>query len=146
MLLGTSVPMPMADVLLANAKANSHAAYDMVTIRGHSRAAQMGGSDVPGLWITGGGMRLLERGGDSVLYNDMKACNDYTSGLEAVARVSCPATLVLGDRDMMTPPRNARALVDALPDGRMIVLEGCGHMMMAEHPNRTLEALIDALT
>ena len=85
-------------------------------------------------------MRLFERGGDGVLYND------YTSGLEAVARINCPATLVLGDKDMMTPPRNARALVDALPDGRMIVLEGCGHMMMAERPNRTLDALIDALT
>ena len=145
-LLGTSVPMPVADVLLDNAEINSHAAYDMVTVWGHSRTAQMGGSDIPGLWITGGGMRLLERGGDGVLYNDMKACNDYTNGLEAAARVSCPATLVLGDRDMMTPPRNARTLLDALPDGRMIVLEGCGHMMMAERPNRTLDALIEALT
>ena len=83
-------------------------------------------------------MRLLEGGGDGVLYTDMKACNDYTSGLEAAAGVTCPATLILGDRDMMTPPRNARALIDALPDGRMIVLEGCGHMMMAERPNLTL--------
>ncbi len=145
-LLGTSAPMPVADALLENARINSHAAYDMVTTWGHSRAAQMGGSDVPGLWITGGGMRLLERGGDGVLYNDMKACNDYTNGLEAAAGVTCPTTLVLGDRDMMTPPRNARALVDALPDGRMIVLEGCGHMMMAERPNLTLDTLIDVLT
>ncbi len=145
-LLGASVPMPVADALLENARMNSHAAYDMVTVWGHSRGAQLGGADVPGQWITGGGMRLLEGGGDGVLYNDMKACNDYTSGLEAAARVSCPTTLILGDKDMMTPPRNARALVDALPQSRMIVLDGCGHMMMAEQPNRTLDALIDALT
>ena len=145
-LLATSAPMPVAGALLENARINSHAACDMVTIWGHSHAAQMGGSDAPGLWMTGGGMRLLERGADGVLYNDMKACNDYTNGLEAAAAVTCPTTLVLGECDMMTPPRNARALVDALPDARMIVLEGCGHMMMAERPNLTLDVLIDALT
>ena len=145
-LLGTSIPMPVADALLENARANSHAAFDMVTVWGHSRSAQLGGCTVPGVWITGGGMRLLERGGEGVLYNDMKTCNDYTTGLEAAASVTCPATLILGDGDMMTPPRNAKALLEALPDARMIVLDGCGHMMMAEQPNQTLDALIDALT
>ena len=43
-------------------------------------------------------MRLLERGGDGVLYNDMKACNDYTNGLEAAAGIGCPATLIPGGR------------------------------------------------
>ena len=108
-LLGTSVPMPVADALLDNARANDHAAFDMVTIWGHSRSAQIGGCTVPGIWMTGGGMRLLERGGDGVLYNDMKACNDYTTGLEAAARVRCPTTLILGDGDMMTPPEERPA-------------------------------------
>lgn len=145
-LLGTSVPMPVADALLASAYANSHAAIDMVTVWGHSRTAGIGGSTVPGLWITGGGTRLLEQGGDGVLYNDMKACNDYATGLETAARVTCPATLILGDGDMMTPPRNAASLLEALPGARMVVLAGCGHMMMAEQPNQTLDALIDALS
>ncbi len=144
-LLGTSVPMPVADALLDHARANRHAAFDMVTVWGHSRSAQIGGCSVPGLWITGGGMRLLERGGDGVLHNDMKACNDYVTGLDAARAVRCPATLVLGGGDMMTPPRNARALGEAIPDCRTVVLEGCGHMMMAEQPNETLDALIEAL-
>ncbi len=144
-LLGTSIPMPVADALLDNAHRNDDAAHDMVTIWGHSKSAQIGGSSIPGMWITGGAMRLLERGGDGVLYNDMAACNAYTTGLEAAARVTCPAILILGDADMMTPPRNARSLVDALPHGQMIVLKNCGHMMMAEQPNETLDALIRAL-
>ena len=64
--------------------------------------------------------------------------------LEAAAKVTCPAVLILGDGDMMTPPRNAK-LAAAMPDGRMIVLKDCGHMMMAEQPDETLDALIDAL-
>ena len=144
-LLGTSVPMPVAGALLANAEANDHAACDMVTVWGHSAAARIGGCTVPGMWITGGGLRLLERADDGVLHNDMKACNDYTTGLDAAASVACPATLILGENDMMTPPRNAAPLMEALADSRMIVLEGCGHMMMAEQPNETLDAMIEAL-
>ncbi len=144
-LLGTSIPMLVADALLDNAKADNPAAYDMVNLWGHSKRAQIGGNRAPGTWVTGGGLRLLERGAPGVLYNDMKACNDYTTGLEAAAKITCPTVLILGDGDMMTPPRNAKALMEALPDGRMIVLKGCGHMMMAEQPDETLDAMIDAL-
>lgn len=144
-MLGISVPMMVADALLDNAEANNSAAHDMVNIWGHSMTAQIGGNTAPGIWRTGGGLRLLERGGDGVLHNDMKACNDYTTGLEAAAKVACPATLILGDGDMMTPPKRARDLMAALPDARMIVLKGCGHMMMSEQPNETLDAMIAAL-
>jgi pimeloyl-ACP methyl ester carboxylesterase len=144
-LLGTSVPMPVADALLDNAKANNHVAYDMVNIWGHSKYAQIGGNRAPGTWVTGGGLRLLERGAPGVLYNDMKACNDYTTGLDAAAKVTCPAVLILGDGDMMTPPRNAKPLLEALPQGRMIVLKNCGHMMMAEQPDESLDAMIEAM-
>jgi pimeloyl-ACP methyl ester carboxylesterase len=144
-MLGISVPMLVADILLDNAEANNSAAYDMVNIWGHSKTAQIGGNTAPGIWRTGGGLRLLERGGDGVLHNDMKACNDYTTGLEAAAKVACPATLILGDSDMMTPPKRARDLMAALPDAHMVVLKGCGHMMMSEQPNETLDAMIAAL-
>ncbi|MEM7120664.1 MAG: alpha/beta hydrolase [Pseudomonadota bacterium] len=144
-LLGTSVPMPVADALLDNAEANNHAAFDMVTLWGFSKKAQIGGNRAPGTWVTETGLRLLERGAPGVLHNDMKACNDYQSGLEDAAKIACPAVLILGDRDMMTPPRNAKSLMEALPNGRMIVLKGCGHMMMAEQPDETLDAMIEAM-
>ena len=72
----------------------------------------------------------------------MKACNDYTQGLDSAKTVQCPALLVLGDRDAMTPPKAAKALADAIPDSRTVVLKGCGHMMMAEQPDQVLDALI----
>ncbi len=144
-LLGTALPMAVAGPLLDNARADSPAAWDMVTFWGHGRAAQLGGNTAPGIWMTGAARRLLERGGPGVLYNDMKACNDYRDGLAAAAAVACPVTLVLGEADAMTPPKSARTLLDALPDGRLVVLKGCGHMMMAERPNETLDALVEAM-
>jgi pimeloyl-ACP methyl ester carboxylesterase len=141
-LLGTSVPMAVTDALLSAAEAGDHSAFDMVTLWGHSRDGQVGGNRAPGLWMTGGGLRLLERSGEGVMYAAMKACNDYTQGLDSAKTVQCPALLVLGDRDAMTPPKAAKALAEAIPDSKTVVLKGCGHMMMAEQPDQVLDALI----
>jgi len=144
-LLGTSVPMPVTDALLSAAEAGDHAAFDMVTLWGHSRDGQVGGNRAPGLWMTGGGLRLLERSGEGVMFSAMTACNDYAHGLDSAAEVRCPTLLVLGDRDAMTPPRAAKPLAEAIPGAKTVVLAGCGHMMMAEQPDQVLNALISHL-
>jgi pimeloyl-ACP methyl ester carboxylesterase len=143
-LLGTSLPMAVSGALLDSARADDPAAYDRVNLWGHSKRAQLGGSRAAGIWVTGAGLRLLERSGPGVLYNDMNSCNEYQTGLEAAGRVACPVVLILGESDRMTPARNAHALRQALPKSRSIVLKGSGHMMMAEQPDETLDALIDA--
>ncbi len=52
----------------------------------------------------------------------------------ALARVTVPALVVVGEDDRVTPPGSAVGLVGALPDGRLVVLEGAGHMAMLERP------------
>ena len=144
-LLGISVPMPVTETLLSAAAADDHAAIDMVNIWGYSAGAQLGGNTVPGMWMTGGGVRLLERASPGALHNDLKACNDYQVGLESATRVSCPVTLLLGEQDMMASPRSAAELLGAIDGARSVVLPSCGHMMMAEQPDGVLDALKGAL-
>ncbi len=55
--------------------------------------------------------------------------------------ITVPATLVLGERDMMTPARAGKALAAALPNSRTEVLRSAGHMMMVERPDELLAAL-----
>jgi pimeloyl-ACP methyl ester carboxylesterase len=86
-LLGTSIPMPVAAPLLSAAEADKHAAFDMVTLWGHSRNGQVGSNRAPGLWMTGEAVRLLERSPPGVLYASLKACNDYTDGLSLAGKI-----------------------------------------------------------
>jgi len=144
-LLGISVPMPVTETLLSAAAAGEHTAIDMVNIWAHSAGAQIGGNPVPGMWMTGGGVRLLERSSPGALHNDLKACNDYQAGLESAARISCPVTLLLGEQDVMASPRSAAELLGAIDGARSVVLPSCGHMMMAEQPDGVLDALKGAL-
>jgi pimeloyl-ACP methyl ester carboxylesterase len=140
-LIGAAATMTVGPDLLKAAEANDHAAIDMVSIWGLGHAAGLGGSLAPGLWMHGGAQRLLERCKAGVLYNDLAACNAYQNALPAAAAVKVPTTLVLGERDMMTPAKAGRALAAAIPDARTVVLRGAGHMMMTERPDELLAAM-----
>jgi pimeloyl-ACP methyl ester carboxylesterase len=94
------------------------------------------------LWMHSGAERVLEQCRPGVLFNDLSACNAYQNALSAAAQVTVPATLILGERDMMTPARAGKALAAALPNSRTVVLSGAGHMMMNERPDELLAALL----
>src|SRR5882757_1939926 len=140
-LIGTAATMTVGPDLLKAAEANSQDANDMVSIWGLGFQAELGGSLAPGLWMHSGAQRVLENCQPGVLFNDLSACNAYQNALAAAAQVTVPATLILGERDMMTPARAGKTLAAALPNSRTVVLHGAGHMMMVERPDELLAAL-----
>ena len=140
-LIGAAAAIPVSRDLLAAAEADDHAAIDMLRIWGYGFRAGIGGSLAPGMWMWGGAERLLERARPGVLFTDLRACNDYRDGLAAAATVAVPATLVLGERDVMTPAKAGMELAAALPNARVITLKGAGHMLMSERPDEVLAAV-----
>ena len=142
-LIGTAATMTVGPDLLRAAEANDHAAIDMVSIWGLGFQAELGGSLAPGLWMHSGAQRVLEQCRPGVLFNDLSACNAYQGALAAAAKVTVRTTLILGERDMMTPAKAGKALAAAIPNAKTIVLTGAGHMMMVERPDELLAALQD---
>jgi pimeloyl-ACP methyl ester carboxylesterase len=140
-LIGTSAAMAVGPDLLKTAEANDQAAIDMVSIWGLGFGGELGGSLAPGLWMHGGTQRVLQACARGVLHSDLAACNSYTDALAAAAKVKVPTTLILGERDMMTPAKAGKALAAAIPNARTVVLRGAGHMLMAERPDELLAAL-----
>jgi pimeloyl-ACP methyl ester carboxylesterase len=140
-LIATAAPMRVSDDLLNAAKVNDHAAVDMISIWGHGYRATLGGSLAPGLWMLGGGERLLERARPGVLFADLSACNDYRDVLAAAAKAAVPSVVILGSRDMMTPAKSGKAVAAAMANCRLTMLEGAGHMLMSERPDEVLAAL-----
>jgi pimeloyl-ACP methyl ester carboxylesterase len=140
-LIGTAATMTVGPDLLKAAEANDRSAVDMVSIWGLGFQAELGGSLAPGLWMHAGAQRVLERCKPGVLFNDLAACNAYQNALAAAAQVMVPSTLILGERDMMTPAKAGKTLASALPNSRMVVIPGAGHMMMTERPDELLAAL-----
>jgi pimeloyl-ACP methyl ester carboxylesterase len=58
--------------------------------------------------------------------------HDTTDRLEGVA---CPAFVVVGSRDLLTPVPFARVMAERLPDAELTILPAAGHQLMQERPD-----------
>jgi pimeloyl-ACP methyl ester carboxylesterase len=59
-----------------------------------------------------------------------------------LAAVACPVLLVWGARDRLVPGSGARVVLDALPETRVELIEGCGHSPQLEATGELLELLL----
>ena len=140
-LIGTAFPMKVSDVLLNAARDDEQSAFDMINRWSHARWIHRPGTPGPGFSVHVQNLRLMQRQARGVLLNDFSACNAYADGLDRARTLSCPVLFVLGARDAMTPPRAARALIEAVSQAAVVEVPQCGHALMTEAPDATRQAL-----
>ena len=140
-LVGTAFPMKVSDVLLNAARDDEPAAFDMINQWSHAKLVHRPGTPGPGFSVFVQNLRLMQRQPRGVLLNDFAACNAYARGLERAKALACPALLVLGERDMMTPPKAAMPLAAAIAGSTVVRVPGSGHAIQTEAPDALREAL-----
>ncbi|MCA9272268.1 MAG: alpha/beta hydrolase [Phycisphaerales bacterium] len=85
---------------------------------------------------------LSVRGGARAMVRlSRSARHDHLGG--RVKDITCPALLVWGKQDVVTPPEAARQFMQSLPDARIMWLDECGHAPMMEWPGKFSQAMID---
>jgi pimeloyl-ACP methyl ester carboxylesterase len=50
-----------------------------------------------------------------------------------------------GDGDLVVDPRNGELLAEAIPDARLSIYAGCGHLFMWQEPERFVRELAEFL-
>ena len=148
-LIGTASPMKVSDALLAATRDDPAAAMEMINVWSHG--PQLAAFDRkpsnpgPGFSIYWQNQRLMERiearNGKNVLAIDFAACNAYAAGVDAARALACPALVIQGESDSMTPLRAAQSLIDAFSDVKVVRLPRTGHAAMAENPEGVRRAL-----
>lgn len=141
-LIGSAFPMRVSDELLQATRTDEPRAQNMVNVWSHASSAHYPNNPGPGSWVHGINMRLMQRQRPGVMYADFNACNAYANGTARAAAVTCPALIVAGSRDVMTPARAGREFAKAFRDAKVVQLDGAGHNLMAERPDEVLDALI----
>ncbi len=68
-----------------------------------------------------------------------------SDGTAALARLTGPLLILCGAQDAITPASDHRALADALPGSRLVIVPECGHMAPMEAPDAVTHALRDWL-
>jgi pimeloyl-ACP methyl ester carboxylesterase len=140
-LCGVATEMPVHPEMLESAKANTLKVQELMTFWGMGNALHMGGMVSPGLWLRRESLSVLAGNKPDVIYADLAACNAYKDALARAPEIKCPAVLVLGDGDLMTPAAKAKPLAAAIVGAKTVVVPNAGHFMMVERPDETLEAL-----
>jgi 3-oxoadipate enol-lactonase len=62
---------------------------------------------------------------------------------EGAKKISVPTTVIVGDQDLATPPDLARELAGLVPNAKLEIIQGAGHLPCIEKPD-VLRALIEA--
>jgi pimeloyl-ACP methyl ester carboxylesterase len=147
-MLGAAYPMKVSDALLDTARDTPLKAIDMVNALSISSLGSKPAYPGPGSWLHGGNRVLMRRTlaaqpDINLFHHDFSLCDRYANGLQAAAKVQRPATLIVGARDQMTPPKAARELAQVLK--AKVHTVPTGHHLMAEAPDAVLTALRSAL-
>ena len=69
--------------------------------------------------------------------------HDKLTALDVLDKV--PTSIIVGDRDWLTPPDHSRAISAAVPTARLSVVAGAGHLVLLERPDMVNSALRDLI-
>jgi pimeloyl-ACP methyl ester carboxylesterase len=146
-MVGTAYPMKVSDALLATARDDPAKAIAMVNAFSHSSLASKPSYPGPGAWLRGGSSALMHRiqsDADGNLFeHDFRVCDAYAGGIEAAGRIGCPAHMIIGSRDVMTPAKATKVLADVLDATVARIVSG--HALMQEAPDEVLNAMRAAI-
>lgn len=148
-LVGIAFPMKVAPDLLASSLNEPMKALTMVNVFSRATLAPPPSALGPGTWVYGASMALGRRVLASntrvnLFHTGFLACDSYTHGEEAMAKVSCPVLFLLGQVDQMAHPKAAQGLIKLAKNAQVVQLPG-GHHQMTETPEPMLAALVKFL-
>ncbi len=79
-----------------------------------------------------------------IIHGDYSACDRFDI-MDRVGEITCPALVVVGTADRMTPAKYGEYLHRRLSRSRMAVIENGGHMMGLEKPEALVRCISDFL-
>jgi 3-oxoadipate enol-lactonase len=80
------------------------------------------------------------------LVRGIQALRDRPDATDVVASFAGPLVVVVGDQDDILPVDEARQVAESAPNGRLEVVEGAGHLVSVDAPERFNQILLGLLT
>ena len=80
-----------------------------------------------------------------VLAVDLKACNNYKNGLNAVKKIKCPTFFIFGELDKMIKLDKGKEFSSLIHGSKTHIIKDCGHMIILENPFEMREKIAEFL-
>jgi pimeloyl-ACP methyl ester carboxylesterase len=90
-------------------------------------------------------LAMVKRAGAPALIRQNRAVMARIDSRPVLPAIHCPLLLVCGEADQLATPEQAREIAAAVPQARLEMLPGAGHMLTMEQPARVNALLLDWL-
>jgi pimeloyl-ACP methyl ester carboxylesterase len=78
--------------------------------------------------------RMMEGASAEGVARALLAMRGRPDSTDLLRRIDVPVLAIVGEEDTLTPPAEARLIAESVPDGRLEVLPGAGHLSNLENP------------
>jgi pimeloyl-ACP methyl ester carboxylesterase len=90
-------------------------------------------------------LAMIERAGGAQLIAQNRAVMARVDLRPLLPQIACPALVMCGESDLLTPPDHAQEMAALIPGARLELLQQCGHLLTWEQPQRVSALLVDWL-
>jgi len=91
--------------------------------------------------VGGLALRMAESVGAEAFVRQQTANRDRVDSRPGLAEIKCPALVLVGRQDQLTPPDRAAEMAAGIPGARLVTVEDCGHLSAIERPDAVSAAL-----
>jgi pimeloyl-ACP methyl ester carboxylesterase len=88
---------------------------------------------------------MSEDTGAEAFVRQQKAIISRPDSVPSLGAIRCPALVLVGDSDQLTPPPRAEEIAAAIQGSRLVIVPECGHMSALEQPGAVSGALMQWL-
>lgn len=92
-------------------------------------------------------LEMLLSGTKQPLYaylNQLDACLEHNAS-DSISKISAPTLVIGGEQDILCPPRFSKMLCERIPNAKLTILEGSGHGVIWEVPQKFNKAVLSFL-
>ena len=145
-LIGTAYPMNVSEDLLNKSKKNQVEAINDMIQWSLPGKVKLNGSKLIGLDLSNLVSVVMGNTPNGVLYQDLLACNNFFLKNETIKSIKSIITIIAGEKDIMTPIKGSKKLIELLPNATLTSLKYVGHFHTLESPievNKIIEKSLE---
>ena len=90
-------------------------------------------------------MRMASKVGLERCRQQVRALMARQDNRMILASISCPTLVICGEEDVLTPPEIHREVAENIPNARLELIPGCGHLTPLEAPERLNDLMLEWL-
>ncbi len=88
-------------------------------------------------------LRMAEETGVEAFIRQQTAIMSRPDSRPDLPKIKCPTLVLVGEGDQLTPPKLSEEIAGAIPNSRMVVIPGSGHLSTLERPDAVNSALVE---